>query len=165
MTDSKVAQTAKTSLDVVTSTAQNEYVTVRLAGQLLGIPVLTVHDVLNAQTITRIPLAPSWVAGVLNLRGRIVTAIDLRERLGIPRREDDQKEMSVVVEHKGEPYSLQIDSVGEVLALDEEDFEKNPVTLDARWREVSMGIYRLDGELMAVLDVEKLLDFEDALAA
>lgn len=145
-----------------------DFVTVRLAGQFLGIPVLAVHDVLNAQNITRIPLSPPWVAGVLNLRGRIVTAIDLRERMGLPKREDEKKStaMSVVVEHKGEPYSLLIDSVGEVLSLEMSEFERNPVTLDQRWREISMGIFRLESELLVVLDVDRLLHFESqAIAA
>ncbi|GHF22493.1 chemotaxis protein CheW [Kordiimonas sediminis] len=142
-----------------------EVVTVNLAGQVLGIPVLEVHDVLNAQQITKIPLSPEWVSGVLNLRGRIVTAIDLRARLGLPPREDGEKSMSVVVEYNDEPYSLQIDSVGEVLRLDGSMFERNPVTLEQRWRNVSTGIYRLEKQLLPILDVEKLLDFEGAAKA
>lgn len=149
----------------VMEASRSDFVTIRVAGQLLGLPVLAVHDVLNAQMITPIPVAPSFVAGVLNLRGRIVTAIDLRNRLGFPDRAEDEKSMSVVVEHKGEPYSLLIDSVGEVLSLENEQFEKNPVTLDPRWRDISVGIYRLDDELLAVIDVKKLLDFEVAAAA
>ena len=73
--------------------------------------------------------------------------------------------MSVVVEHNGEPYSLQIDTIGEVLQLDVGRFEKNPVTLDPRWREVSTGIYRLDDELLALLDVDELLNIDMAAAA
>ncbi|UTW54551.1 chemotaxis protein CheW [Kordiimonas sp. SCSIO 12610] len=142
------------------ATGTQDFVTVKLAGQTLGIPVLAVHDVLNAQQITKIPLAPDWVSGVLNLRGRIVTAIDLRRRLGLEPLEGDKKSMSVVVEHGEEPYSLQIDEVGEVLSLEDQLFERNPVTLDPRWREVSKGIYRLENELLAILDVEKLLAFE-----
>lgn len=156
----------KNDLSVVgTGNGSQDFVTVNLAGQLLGIPVLAVHDVLNQQNITKIPMAQEWVSGVLNLRGRIVTAIDLRVRLGLPKREEGEKSMSVVVEHKEEPYSLQIDSVGEVLSLSDDLFEKNPVTLDVRWREVSKGIYRLDKELMAVLDVNKLLAGEDSSKA
>lgn len=146
-------------LSVVTTGSQ-DFVTIKLAGQTLGIPVLAVHDVLNAQQITKIPLSPDWVSGVLNLRGRIVTAIDLRTRLGLPPLEDGSKSMSVVVEHGEEPYSLQIDTVGEVLSLDDQLFERNPVTLDPKWRDVSRGIYRLDGELLPILDVDRLLEFE-----
>lgn len=142
-----------------------QFVTVRLAGQLLGIPVLSVHDVLNAQKITRIPLAPGWIAGVLNLRGRIVTAINLRERLGFPSREDNSDDMSIVVDYKDESYSLQVDTIGEVLNLDDETMEKNPVTLDQRWREVSRGIYRLERELLVILDVKRTLEAGQAQAA
>lgn len=150
---------------VKAGTQARDFVTVNLAGQLLGIPVLAVHDVLKEQKITKIPLSPNWVGGVLNLRGRIVTAINLRDRLGLPPREEGLKSMSVVVEHRGEPYSLQIDSVGEVLSLEDHTFEKSPVTLDPVWRDVSKGIYRLEKELLAILDVNKLLDFENETKA
>lgn len=146
--------------------ANNEYVTIRLAGQLLGIPVLLVQDVLKPQKITPVPLSPAWVAGVLNLRGRIVTAIDLRARLGLPPRASGEKaEMSVVIDYRQEPYSLLIDSIGEVLRLDEQQFEKNPVTLNPRWREVSNGVFRLEKELLVVLDVDRLLEINLAEAA
>jgi purine-binding chemotaxis protein CheW len=145
--------------------SQREFVTVVIAEQLFGIPVLTVQDVLGPQRITRIPLAPLEVAGALNLRGRIVTAIDVRCRLGLPPRATGDSGMSVVVENGGELYSLVIDSVGEVLSLPPEDFERNPSTLSARWREVSAGIYRLKGQLMIVLDVDRLLQFQRAEAA
>lgn len=142
-----------------------EFVTVMVGGQLFGIPVLSVQDVLGPQKITRIPLAPPEVAGALNLRGRIVTAIDVRRRLGLPPRAEGETGMSVVVDHKGEPYSLLFDSVGEVLALPADAFERNPATLNPRWREVSAGIYRLEGRLLVVLEVERLLQFPTAAAA
>ena len=144
----------------------NEFVTFRLFGQLLGIPVLVVHDVLNAQKITRIPLAPESVVGVLNLRGKIVTAIDLRIHLGFPhRQEDDPPPMSVVVEQNGEPYSLLVDSVGEVISVSNQEFESNPVTLDDRLRAVSQGIYRQEKDLLVIIDVDKLLSFDQIQAA
>ena len=152
-------QIQNTGLETVASNAK-EFVTVQLAGQRLGIPVLAVHDVLKAQTITRIPKAPPSVAGVLNLRGRIVTAVDLRIHLGFEEREAEAETMSIVVEHNGDPFSLLIDSVGEVLALPDEQFEKTPVTLDERLRAVSSGIYRLEEGLMVVLDVARLLEFQ-----
>jgi purine-binding chemotaxis protein CheW len=142
-----------------------DFVTMMIADQLFGIPVLQAQDVLNRQRITRIPLAPPEVAGSLNLRGRIVTAIDVRKRLGLPQRTDDQQLMNVVVELKGELYSLIVDSVGEVLTLHDYDFERNPATLDQRWREVSNGIYRLNERLLVVLDVPRLLQFAHMDAA
>lgn len=146
--------------------ANTEFVTIRLANQLLGIPVLTVHDVLKPHAITPTPLSPDWIAGVLNLRGRIVTAIDLRARLGLPKRTSaDGKGMSIVVEYRGEPYSLLIDRVGEVLMLDDSDMERNPITLDPVWRQISSGIFRLKDELMVVLDVQHLLEIGFSEAA
>lgn len=147
------------------ASTNNDFVTVRLGGQLAGIPVLSVHDVLSPQKITFIPRAPKAVAGVLNLRGRIVTAIDLRCRLGLAAQENGAASMSVVIEHHGEPYSLQIDSVGEVLSLSSDTYERNPVSLDATWQAISQGIYKLDGELIVILDIDKLLDFATLAAA
>lgn len=143
----------------VNSGEQRDYVTMTIADQLFGIPVLTVQDVLGPQNIARVPLAPKEVAGSLNLRGRIVTAIDVRPRLGLPNREGGKSAMSVVVEHEGELYSLLVDSVGEVLSLNSRDYQRNPPTLDPRLRDFSDGIYRLNGSLLVVLSVASLLDF------
>jgi purine-binding chemotaxis protein CheW len=144
---------------------QRQYVSIIIDQQLFGIPVLIVHDVLGPQRITRIPLAPPEVAGSLNLRGRIVTAIDVRLCLGLEKRPADMTGMSVVVEHGGEFYSLIVDNVGEVLTLTGAMLERNPATLDPRWREISNGIYRLDEQLLVVLDADRLLDFARTEAA
>jgi len=144
--------------------AANGFVTMTIAGQLFGIPVLQVQDVLGPQRLTRVPLAPVEVAGSLNLRGRIVTAIDVRTRLGLPPRQADDKGMSVVVDLNGELYSLLIDQVGEVLTLNGQDFEANPPTLDPRWRDVSRGIYRLKEQLLVVIDVAELLNLSRSAA-
>jgi len=145
--------------EAVNSDAGSQFVTVTIGDQLFGVPVLSVRDVLVAQKITPIPLAPPEVAGALNLRGRIVTAIDMRRSLDLPPRESDDPGMYVVVEELDELYSLMVDSVGEVMTLPEGSLERSPGTLDPRWREVSGGIYRLEGTLLVVLDVERLLDF------
>jgi purine-binding chemotaxis protein CheW len=136
-----------------------EFVTATIGSQLCGVPVLKVQDVLGPQRITPIPLAPVEVAGSLNLRGRIVTAIDLRTRLGLTQKADLNNEMSIVVEHHGELYSLMIDAVGEVLKMSTSNFERNPATLDPVWRGFSEGVYRLTEGLLVVLDVDTLLDF------
>ena len=135
-----------------------EFLTVAADGQSFGIPVLSVRDVLGPQRLTRVPLAQSEVVGALNLRGRIVTAIDLRRRLGRPDRAPEAAHMSVVVDVRGEPYSIIVDSVGEVLNLAPDAFEQNPSTLDAHIKSVSTGIYRLERSLLVVLDVMQLLD-------
>ena len=142
-----------------------EYVTVIIAGQLFGLPISQVQDVFIPDRLTRVPLASPEIAGVLNLRGRIVTAIDIRIRLRLPPRAEGKLAMSVVVDHGGELYSLLVDSVGEVLSLSAGAAERNPATLDPIWREVSAGIYRLDGTLLVVLDVAKILDFSARAAA
>lgn len=157
---------AKRTQATEVSVAKNEdFVTATIADQLFGIPVLQVQDVLGPQKITRIPLAPPEVAGSLNLRGRIVTAIDVRLRLGLPKAAKESKGMSIVVDHKGELYSLMVDGVGEVLSLSHDDFERHPATMDQRWREVSTGIYRLKNTLLVVLDVSRLLNFANIEAA
>lgn len=148
------------------SAAQHgEFLTVEVAGQMFGIPVLQVSDVLGPQRITRVPLAPAQVAGSLNLRGRIVTAIDVRARLGLAANEGHKPKISVVVENGGELYSLLVDNVGEVLALPLDEFERNPPTLDPAWRELSTGIFRLEGKLLLIVDVKRMLAFESQAAA
>lgn len=136
-----------------------EFVTAVVGGQLCGIPVMKVQDVLGPLHITPIPLAPPEVAGSLNLRGRVVTTIELRIRMGLPPRDEGNKGMSIVVEHHGELYSLMVDNVGEVLKMSLDTFENNPATLDSLWRSFSEGVYRLDEGLLVVLDVDQLLDF------
>jgi purine-binding chemotaxis protein CheW len=136
---------------------ENVFVTLTVADQLCGVPVLSVRDILGHHAITRIPLAPPEIAGSLNLRGRIVTAIDLRRRLNLPPAPADQPRMSVVAEQGGELYALLVDQVSEVMSLKAGTFERNPPTLPPIWAQFSDGIYRLDGRLLVVLDVGKLL--------
>jgi purine-binding chemotaxis protein CheW len=136
----------------------HEYVTALIGGQLFGLPILRVQDVFAPERLTRVPLAPGEIAGVLNLRGRIVTLIDMRHRLGLAKRDDEQAVMALGVESRGESYGLLIDSVGEVLKLDDMACEPNPSNLDPRLASVSTGIYRLDGQLLMVLDVDRVLD-------
>jgi purine-binding chemotaxis protein CheW len=160
--------TAKTEFDasvVSTSAKYDDFVTMSVAGQLFGIPVLTIQDVLGPQRITRVPLAQPEIAGSLNLRGRIVTAIDFRTRMGLEPRPHGEDGMNVVVEVEGEQYSLVVDSVGEVLSPAPDHFEHTPATLDPIWRQIAAGVYRLDDRLMVVVDVAKLLEIEQAEAA
>src|ERR1700722_18459520 len=137
--------------------AEKTYVTLTVADQLCGIPVLSVRDILAEQTITRIPLAPPEVAGSLNLRGRIVTAIDLRRRLHLAAAPKGMERMSVVAEQGGELYALLVDQVSEVMSLPATAFERNPPTMPPSWAAYSAGIYRLRDRLMVVLDVTRLL--------
>ncbi|EFO31579.1 purine-binding chemotaxis protein [Roseibium sp. TrichSKD4] len=143
-----------------------QYVTVVIGGQLFGLPISQVHDVFVPDSVTRVPLSAPEVAGVLNLRGRIVTAINMRRRLHLPPLEDEQM-MAVGIEYKNESYGLVIDSVGEVLTLPTDNAEPNPTNLDKRWAEIAGGVHRLDGQLMVILDVDRLLGsmFTEPVAA
>lgn len=149
--------------DTAVMDAPRVLVTLTVAGQLCGIPVDSVRDILGEQSITRIPLAPPEIAGSLNLRGRIVTAIDLRRRLGLAPAPAGQQRMSVVVEQGGELYALLIDQASEVMSLGVNTFERNPPTLSPAWAQFSTGIYRLDGRLLVVLDVSRLLNFSETM--
>src|SRR5580704_19538367 len=118
--------------------AMTEYVTATVGGQLFGLPIGRVQDVFVLDRLTRVPLATPEIAGVLNLRGRIVTAIDLRRRLDLPPGEAAQR-MAIGIELKGESYGLLIDAIGEVLSLATHSRERNPVNLDARFARLSAG--------------------------
>lgn len=133
------------------------FVTLTIADQLCGIPVAAVRDILREQPITRIPLAPPEVAGSLNLRGRIVTAIDLRKRLTLPLAPTGSRPMSVVTEQDGEFYALLVDRVCEVLNPDITCFEENPTTLPQILAQYCSGVYRLDHRLLLLLNLKKLL--------
>ena len=146
--------------------AVTEYVTTMIGDQLFGLPISRVQDVFMPERLTRVPLSSSDVAGVLNLRGRIVTAIDMRARLGLPKSESGRPPMAVGVDLRGESYGLLIDLIGEVLKLSDDSREENPVNLDPRMAKMAAGVHRLDGQLMVVLDVDRVLEIlPDMLAA
>jgi purine-binding chemotaxis protein CheW len=146
--------------------AVSEYVTAVIGEQLFGLPISRVQDVFMPERLTRVPLSSGEIAGVLNLRGRIVTVIDMRARLGLPRNEDGKPPMAVGVDLRGESYGLLIDQIGEVLKLADDGREDNPVNLDPRMAKLADGVHRLDGQLMVVLDVDRVLEIvPDMLAA
>lgn len=134
-----------------------DFLTIHIGKQIFGLPILQVRDVLGEQKVTRIPLGRPEIAGVLNLRGRIVTAIDIRKCLNQPSRDHGTRTMSVVIDHENELYSFIIDQVGDVMTLTDESYENVPATLDPVWAHLAKGIYRLDGQLLIILDIEKLL--------
>jgi purine-binding chemotaxis protein CheW len=144
-------------VSTASASAHIQTVSVVVAGQNWGIPIAKVREVLGPQTITPVPLAPRAVAGSLNLRGRIVTVLDLRTTLGLPPTAEPAAASEVVVEHGGDLYSLLIDAVGDATALPAEAVEPPPQTLDAAWRALTSGIVKLDGQLLLVLDLDSLL--------
>jgi len=126
-------------------------------GLLLGIPVDRVEEVLAAQTVTAVPLAHRDVAGLLNLRGQIVTAIDARRRLGLAARDEATEPTIVVIRSDGETVSLLVDRAGDVVDVEGVASQDVPVTVSATIRDVTVGAYQLGGQLLLVLDADQTL--------
>jgi purine-binding chemotaxis protein CheW len=143
----------------------SDFVTFTTADQMFGLPIERVQDVFKPTRITRVPLAGDEIAGVLNLRGRIVTAIELRSRLGLGTRENGRVAMAIGIESRGESFGLLVDAVGEVLKLQDNEREPNPINLDRNLGRVSAGVYRLDGQLLVILDIDRVLDLSAEAAA
>jgi purine-binding chemotaxis protein CheW len=139
--------------------ADREYgfVTFRINEQLFGIAVEQVQDVLRRQRLTPIPLAPKEITGAVNLRGRIVTVINLREKLGIHTPEGFKAPMNIVVEHRNELFSLWVDSVGDVLNLPGSSLDKAPSNLSSTWHQFVRHVHQLEKELLLILDVASLI--------
>jgi purine-binding chemotaxis protein CheW len=139
--------------------ATTDYVTFSMGNQMFGVPVQRVQDILVPERIAPVPLAPSEVCGLINLRGRIVTVIDVRIRLGLKdARDPASRAMGVTVESGHELYTLLVDHVGDVITLATDSFEANPATVDSLWKDFSKGIHRLSDQLMVILDIDRLLD-------
>lgn len=142
----------------VSTRNEEQLVTMTVDDQLFGLPILSVQDIVETHKITQVPRTPSAISGIMNLRGRIVTVINLRRILG--RSDDSNSRMGVTVEFKGDLYTILVDQIGEVRLLNRTDFEASPATLDPKLKQLCTGIYRLDGELLAVLDVNQILSAE-----
>jgi len=142
-----------------------EYVTVHIGGQLFGVEVHEIREVFMPQEITPVPRAPAEIAGLLNLRGRIVTTIDARVRLGLPPREEGASVMALGLEKGSELYGVLVDEVGEVMRLKPDTLEPAPAHLDPQWRALMKGVHRLEKDLLAVLDVRALITWRQNLAA
>ena len=136
------------------------FVTFTVAGQLFGVPVIQVQDILTPDHIAPVPGGPAQVRGLINLRGRIVTVIDMRTHLSLPKADAAQSGMCVTVENGGDAYTLFVDSVGDVITLSRNLREGNPATLDAVWRDVADAVYRTDQGLLVALRVDRLLAIE-----
>jgi len=139
----------------LTMPATSQLATFWLDGDLFGVEVEHVQEVLRSQSITRVPLAPPAVAGLINLRGQVVTAIELRERLGRPARPEGEEPVVIVVRLRGEAVSLLVDSIADVVDVDLRDFEAPPDTLDGAGRDLIRGAYKLAGRLLLALDVNR----------
>lgn len=135
-----------------------EFMTVKIDDQLFGIAVYYVQDVLASQKITSIPLAPEQVIGSINLRGRIVMMVDLRTCLKLSSLPDRECRKSIVVERKGDLYSLLVDAVGDVLTLPLAELTDDPNNMPPAWHQISDGVFMLEGQILIILDIEKLFE-------
>ncbi|MGX1785957.1 chemotaxis protein CheW [Bosea sp. NPDC055332] len=147
-----------------------DYVTVTIGGQLLGLPIERVQDVFIATRITPVPLAPPEIIGLINLRGRVVTAICMRRRMGQTNQPGDQtgsadEVTAVGIDQGGEAFALIVDAVGEVMRLKRSTFEPVPIHLDRAWASLAKGVHRLDDRLLVVIDVDTVLNIELPVAA
>ncbi|GIG30648.1 chemotaxis protein CheW [Cellulomonas marina] len=133
----------------------SQYVTFTLGPNLYGVDVTRVLEALRSHTRTQVPLAPATVAGLVNLRGQVVLTIDLRTRLEMPPREGDVEPMMVVVQVDGEPVSLLVDEIGEVVEVGPGSFESPPDTLTGEVRQLILGAHKLENRLLLVLDVDE----------
>jgi purine-binding chemotaxis protein CheW len=141
----------------------SQYATFLVADLFFGIDVLRVQEVLRYQEMTRIPLAPTVAEGLINLRGQIVTALDMRRRLGLAPRDADRLPMNLVVRTEEGPVSLLVDEIGDVLQLEPGDFESPPDNLTPAASELIRGVYQLKDRLLLVLDPDQTLEVNEFL--
>jgi purine-binding chemotaxis protein CheW len=142
-----------------------QFSTFFVADLFFGVDVLHVQEVLRSQQMTSVPQAPGVIEGLINLRGQIVTAIDMRRRLGLPQRAGGQAPMNIVVRTSDGAVSLLVDEIGDVLDMDAATYERPPQNLDPAARELIRGVYKLKDRLLLVLDEERTVDLTVGRAA
>ena len=137
-----------------------QFCTFFLERYFFGVPVEQVQEVIRYQEMTHVPLVPEVVRGLINLRGQIVTAIDLRRRLGMPERAADRLPMNVVVRTDEGAVSLLVDEIGDVIEVAQDTYEAPPQNMSAQQKELVEGVYKLDGQLLLVLNTERALNID-----
>jgi purine-binding chemotaxis protein CheW len=140
---------------------RNQFCTFYLDKLLFGVELQKVQEVMRYLELTEVPLAPNVVSGLMNLRGQIVTAVDLRKQLELPNRPEGKLSMNVVIRSAEGAVSLLVDQIGDVVEVDDESFERPPETMQGKVREVILGVHKLDKQLMHVLDTEKACEAGD----
>lgn len=135
-----------------------QFCTFTVDGHFFGVEVLKVQEVIRYQELTVVPLAPTVVAGLINLRGEVVTALDLRRRLELKERDKNLRPLNVIIRSNGNVTSLLVDEIGDVLQLDSDDFETTLETVSKIGRELIKGVYKLKGRLLLILDVDKTVE-------
>jgi len=143
--------------------ANKQFATFFLNGLFFGVEVLKVQEVIRYQEMTRVPIAPAMIEGLINLRGQIIMAIDLRRRLEMPMRAEGQLPMNVVVRTDDGAVSLLVDEIGDVVEIEEDTYERLPETISGVARELIRGVYKLKERLLLILDTEKTVSLPAAL--
>jgi purine-binding chemotaxis protein CheW len=141
-----------------------QFCTFYLDKVMFGVELEKVQEVIRYLEITEIPLAPRVVSGLMNLRGQIITGIDLRRRLELPDRPEEIHAMNVVIRSADGAVSLLVDEIGDVVEVNEGSFERPPEPLQGKVREVILGVHKLDKQLMHVLNTEKICETADSIA-
>lgn len=141
-------------------TANMQYCTFELDDNFLGIEVDRVQEILRYQRMTEVPLASSVISGLINLRGRIMTAIDLRRRIGLTPLDEERRPINVVIRREEEYVSLLVDRIGDVMRPPVEQFEPPPDNTDPRFLPLLRGVFKLEDRLLLILDTEKILDLD-----
>lgn len=141
-----------------------QFCTFYLDDLFFGVDVLKVQEIIRHQEMTHVPLAPSIVRGLINLRGQIVTAIDLRRRLHLPDRADDGLFMNVIIHTRDAASSLLVDRIGDVLEVEDALLDAPPHNLQKSVSQLVRGVYKLDGRLLLILDTEKTVEPEPMTA-
>lgn len=136
---------------------EKQFCTFYLEGHCFGVNVLEVQEVFRYQEMTSVPLSPPTITGLINLRGQIITAIDLRRIMNLKDRDEDSMPMNVVVRTSDGVVSLLVDAIGDVLEVPQEMYEKPPENLEGPLRELVRGVYKLEGKLLLILDTEKVI--------
>ena len=136
-------------------TATKQLCTFKLGNHLFGVDAQSVQEVIRYQEMTKVPMAPPAISGLINLRGQIVTAVDLRLRLGLGKLEENRKPMNVVVRSDEGAVSLLVDQIGDVIEVDDRNFEEPPDTLIGTARDLILGAYKLEGQLLLLLDCDE----------
>lgn len=141
--------------------SSQQFCTFLLDGTIFGVPVPQVQEVILFQQMTHVPLAPAIVEGMINLRGQIVIAVDLRRKLALPERPPGQVPMNVVVRASEGAVSLLVDEIGDVIEVSESSFERPPETLQGPVRTMILGVHKLNGQLLHVLDTNKACEVHE----
>jgi purine-binding chemotaxis protein CheW len=139
-----------------------QFCTIHLGEHLFGVEVMRIQEVISYQAMTAVPLAPDVIGGLINLRGQIVTAIDLRVRLEMPPRPEGALPMNVVVQTAGGAVSLLVDEIGDVVEVEEAIFENPPETLSGVAKQLIRGVYKFEGALLLDLDIDATIDIDVA---